>query len=713
MKSRDRKGAAPPAIERGRGLGDMTMRRRHLLVGLGLCLLTLAAYSNSFGAGFAMDNRGLILQDARVHAATAENLDLIFGHTYWWPYGESGLFRPFTTLSYLFNYAILGNGDHPAGYHWINFLMHAANVLLVYALGLRLAGWRPAAWTAALWAVHPVLTESVTNMVGRADLLAGMAGLGGWLLHRKSAESAGWRRWAYLGALSATTAIGVFSKESAVTVLPVIVLYEAIWWKERRQALGLVRGSIAMLIPIQAMLYQRAAVLWSSTATTFPFYDNPIVGAGWVTGRLTALKVMGKYVALLFWPARLSCDYSWAQIPLAGGSAADWLAWMALAAALAAGVLLWRGNRLALYLAGAAVLVFLPTSNLLFPIGTIMAERFLYLPAIAFAAGVVAAVGAAGKRVGDARLAPALLGLIVVACAARTWARNLDWQDDLAVGKAAVEASPGSFKSHKLLAYALHEAEDPRGWQAKAPAPLSNIDRVIEEAEKGLVPLSALPDSRSNADSYRRTGGYYAERGESLRQSGAAGSDAAGSDAAYRRALELLLRSRAIATAQTKGAGDLARFADLALRISEVKRRLGDGGQALEAAVVGRRMEPGNTEIHHQTVAILLDQGRGDEAAAALMEGVLVTTDSGLRNELLRLYQGGLDRLGCATMPVQGNTALNPACDIVHRHLCAASAGTIRLRLETGRPDLAETMKQTALKEFNCTAEELEAGGKQ
>src|SRR5450759_4919247 len=88
MKSRDRKGAQPPAIESARGLGDGTVRRRHLLVGLGLCLLTLAAYSNSFGAGFAMDNRGLILQDARVHAATAENLGLIFGHTYWWPYGE-------------------------------------------------------------------------------------------------------------------------------------------------------------------------------------------------------------------------------------------------------------------------------------------------------------------------------------------------------------------------------------------------------------------------------------------------------------------------------------------------------------------------------------------------------------------------------------------------------------------------------------------------
>src|ERR1019366_1100031 len=182
-------------------------------------------------------------------------------------------------------------------------------------------------------------------MVGRADLLAGMAVLGGWLLYRQSTESAGWRRWAYLGALSATTAAGVFSKESAVMVLPVIVLYEAIWWKERRQALGLVQGSLAMLIPIQAMLYQRAAVLWSSTATTFPFYDNPIVGAGFVTGRLTALKVMGKYVALLFWPARLSCDYSWAQIPLADGSAADWLPWMALAVAVAPGGRLRRGGQ--------------------------------------------------------------------------------------------------------------------------------------------------------------------------------------------------------------------------------------------------------------------------------------------------------------------------------------------------------------------------------
>ena len=78
----------------------------------------------------------------------------------------------------------------------------------------------------------------------------------------------------------------------------------------------------------------------------------------------------------------------------------------------------------------------------------------------------------------------------------------------------------------------------------------------------------------------------------------------------------------------------------------------------------------------------------------------------------MRLYQGGLDRLGCATMAVQGNTALNPGCETVHRHLCAASVGTIILRLQTGRQDLADAMRQTALTDFHCTPESLQEGGR-
>src|SRR5271165_1278950 len=140
---------------------------------LALVVLTLATYANSFEGGFVLDNRGLILNDARIREASAENVGLIFGHTYWWPNGESGLYRPFTTLSYLFNYAVLGNGEQPGGYHWINFLLHAGNVVLAFAVARRLVrSVLPAIFIAGIWGVHPLLTDAVTNIAGRADLLA-------------------------------------------------------------------------------------------------------------------------------------------------------------------------------------------------------------------------------------------------------------------------------------------------------------------------------------------------------------------------------------------------------------------------------------------------------------------------------------------------------------------------------------------------------------
>src|ERR1700689_246384 len=87
--------------------------RNHLLICVVLAVVTFLAYSNSFHGGFVIDNRYLILSDTRIQQVSSENIDLIFQRTYWWPTVESGLYRPATTLSYLFNYAVLGNADHP------------------------------------------------------------------------------------------------------------------------------------------------------------------------------------------------------------------------------------------------------------------------------------------------------------------------------------------------------------------------------------------------------------------------------------------------------------------------------------------------------------------------------------------------------------------------------------------------------------------------
>src|SRR5262249_10204542 len=143
----------------------------------------------------------------------------------------SGLYRPVTTLSYLFNYAILGNADRPLGYHVVNLALHIANVLLLFALLRQFLisnsqfqiEWA-AFFAAALWAVHPLSTEAVTNIVGRSDLFAACAVFAGLLSFVRSVNASGARRVAWLAALSVSTFVGVFAKESAIVIAPLVVL---------------------------------------------------------------------------------------------------------------------------------------------------------------------------------------------------------------------------------------------------------------------------------------------------------------------------------------------------------------------------------------------------------------------------------------------------------------------------------------------------------
>src|SRR5208282_1206249 len=136
---------------------------------------------------------------------------------------------------------------------------------------------------AGIWAVHPALTESVTNIVGRADLLAAMATLGGFLMYLKSVDTAGWRRAGWLAGLLAITATGVFSKESAVVIPGVIAVYELTGRRERGRWKALLLGLFATLAPIAIMIYARSRVLAAAPPAVLPFVDNPIAGADFWT----------------------------------------------------------------------------------------------------------------------------------------------------------------------------------------------------------------------------------------------------------------------------------------------------------------------------------------------------------------------------------------------------------------------------------------------
>ncbi|HUB33988.1 MAG TPA: hypothetical protein VMA31_13190 [Bryobacteraceae bacterium] len=636
----------------------------------------LAAYSNTWLAGFALDNRPLILEDPRLRAATAGNLDLILNHTYWWPYAETGLYRPFTTLSFLFNYAVLGDGAHPAGYHAINLLLHAVNVLLAYALVLRLFSGRWTALAAAgLWAVHPVLTESVTNIVGRSDLLAGAAILGGLRLHIRGAAAAGFAKFAWLACLATVTTLGLFSKESAVAVVGVLAVYE--FFQPKRPTLGrLLPSTAAVLLPVMAMWCVRSQVLASAPPAVLPFTDNPLVAGGFWQSKLTALSILGRYIWLTVWPAHLSADYSYAQVPPAHGSTADWAAWLTVAMTLALAAFLYRRAgrpRVAAFFLLFAFVNLVPVANLLFPIGTIMAERFLYLSSLGICVCVVMLV----DSLCSSRVAAAVLVVAIAAAGARTYARNADWRDDLSLASADVEVAPGSYKTHLRLATALNEADT------------QNLDRAIGEVEKSLSIVDGLPDVRNTPTVYLSAGTWYLAQGERLRKAETVTPSAQSS---YEKAAHVLQRGLAVIHA-LRAAGAHPAFreeADAEHMLSAAWLHLGETQPALESALAARRLNPLDPQAHWQIFTVLMSQNRTYEAGTALMMGGLITGDSSLRGALIRLYQMGLDTIGCAV--VRGSV-LNPACGIVAGQICAATAGLERLEHETPSPEAAEGLR--------------------
>ena len=116
---------------------DINGWRRHAPRIAALWAITLLAYSNSFRNGLPLDSNALILRDSRVHELSIENLKLIAGKEYWYGTTTTRLYRPMTTASYLLNYAVLGDGEDPAGYHIVNAALHLANVALVYLLADR------------------------------------------------------------------------------------------------------------------------------------------------------------------------------------------------------------------------------------------------------------------------------------------------------------------------------------------------------------------------------------------------------------------------------------------------------------------------------------------------------------------------------------------------------------------------------------------------
>ena len=420
--------------------------RQRLRAGLILLLaLSVLPYLNALRGAFVFDDIGLIVRHPVVQGPF--RLWTILTADYWASVKEALLWRPVTTLSFALDRAVAGSS--PVWPHAVNLLLHASVTLLWASLIRRMTRRDSLALVAGLlFAVHPLHTEAVTWISGRAELLAAAYSLAAVHLALSGSTR---RRW--LSLLAVLFAVG--SKESA-TALPLLLLYLT-WALETRRAQppGAPLRSVtappvalgfAAIAPILIYLVGRRLVLGTWLGPHPDPTDNPMVGTGILARLPTVLDTTGRSIGLLLWPSRLSLDYSAPVLTLVRGVTPFLILGLLSLVGLILLALRWRHAPEG-WGAGFAILTFALTSNLLYVIGTIFGERLLYLPSAGLLL-VVAAGGflAAGRFPRAQRPLQIIFVAALLAGSVRTWIRNEDFRSEAVLYRAEVLRQPLSPK---------------------------------------------------------------------------------------------------------------------------------------------------------------------------------------------------------------------------------------------------------------------------
>jgi tetratricopeptide (TPR) repeat protein len=602
------------------------------------CLIT---YANGLCGGFTYDDKAIVRDNPRIRAPG--NVSQIFATSYFGgPRGAGTVYRPVLLLSYAVQWWI--HGKQAIAFHAVNVLLHAGATLLLAALFLRLALPPAAAFAGALlFAVAPIHVESVTSLVGRGEVLAAVFTLvylhlalrhfrhlsppGEVPCHPEERSASlrvtGWgqtplSRLLLLMAASLCYALAVLSKESgssapALALLLFVFVEEGSLWRRLKRAflrgLPVLGGSVVALAGVFLLRRWVLGGFLKAPGTGIFEVENALFPLDALPRAANACVILFRYLGRTFFPMHLSADESAWSIEVVSAKSPLAIGAVLLVAGLAVAAW-WRlssRSPVALgFLFFCAAL--LPASNLLFPIGTIFAERLAYLPS----AGLFLAAGTilVGSATSLASLAPRrawILAAAVLLLGARTIVRNSVWWSDEGLFLNLVRTAPESAKAHYDIAYVWAEAKQ----YARSRDQYERATEIYEDywdawAGKGRVEreMGLLSDAEDSYEQAIEANPRYENGYFGLGMVREARGDMAGAEEIYRKGLE-----------QKKDS------LPLAYRLAMARSRL-PWPEALEDWRRALALGPSTPSVHADFASWLLRVGRTEDAVKEAREAL-------------------------------------------------------------------------------------------
>ncbi len=227
-----------------------------------------------------------------------------------------GHYHPFIMLSFAIDHAIAGN--NPWFFHLVNIILHAFNAMLVFALIKKLSGNGFAAFVAALlWAMHPMMAESVAWVTARKDVLYGFFYLASLLAYINYLEI-GKRKFYFIALL--LFVCSAFSKEQAAFLAPSLFAIDYMKGRKLLQKKVILEKIPFFLIALVFGL----AVMYAQKETG---YIKPLSGETVSFANRVILGSYGFIMYLFKWivPYNLSAYYPYPFDSLKAAPATFWL----------------------------------------------------------------------------------------------------------------------------------------------------------------------------------------------------------------------------------------------------------------------------------------------------------------------------------------------------------------------------------------------------
>ncbi|MEZ4907844.1 MAG: tetratricopeptide repeat protein [Saprospiraceae bacterium] len=472
---------------------------------------------------------------------------------------SGGRYRPLSPISFAIEYQFFGL--NPFFSHLINILFYIILCLSIfYMLKLLLSkndnsnvGSTMAFFMILFFLFHPVHTEVVANIKGRDELFSMLFSVLAiifsvkWIKNKKNLN--------ILFSFIAFT-LALFSKENSITIIAIVPIIAFLFFG--KNDFSYFKLMIPYLVATVVFMIVRTSILgFDFGDDSMELMNNPflkysgdnLIRFTFIEKISTIFFVLAKYIVLLFFPHPLTNDYYPAQIPVMLLS--DWQVWLSILIYIGLIFLIVRDIRKN-KIVSFGILFYLITlsivSNIVFPVGTFMSERFLFMPSLGFAI----VLGYLFYKLYE-KINLSILFILIPVFALfsfKTITRNSVWKNDFTLYTTDVKTSSNSAKAlnaagGSLIDAASEEKDDNAkkkmlneaiGYldkalkihpqyinalllKSNAEYFLKNYENAIEGYEKILAKVPNYSDAQRNLSiALRDAGKYYGEQKNDLKK---------------------------------------------------------------------------------------------------------------------------------------------------------------------------------------------------